>query len=1299
MNEPRSPVEPRLPVDDDIRRRVANDLHTTFLVEAGAGTGKTRVLVDRYISCLSGDDAAPIGTVVAITFTEKAAGELRQRIRGRLERLLAGDEVLGDGREPSSEDLGLLSDALKGLDDAPISTIHAFAARLLRERPVEAGVDPAFVQLDQVASELWRERLWRDWLSGLLDSGRAAGGEDAEPTSGADAGPGPDGEGGGPAALLAEILRAGVTIEQVAELARARFAERFSVDDTLLPAPPDLATAIVAVKIGAANVSVATRACTADDDKLKSGSLGLAGVAAALPDAGDLHELGRAVMTASSRAVSFCGKNVGKAPNWPGGRGGKEAMLIVRDALRAQLDEAAGTYGAYVAGLALAVAADFARTAAAAQLDAGALDFDDLLGRARDLLAGAPGSDPIHVASVRGHFQRRYRYLLVDEFQDTDPLQAEIAFLLAEREPTARGWRDVELRPGKLFLVGDPKQSIYRFRRADIAMYDEVKELVCRQGGEVVPLLQNFRTVSSVVDWVNAVFDGLLGSVAAPGLQPAYNALTPFRRDGRPGRDVVVVRAADDGEDPAGAPAEGPAELCRHEAGLIAGLLTDMARLGWRVHVGDDAAGAQTGAAGSAGAAGADDDADAAGADDDAGADDNAGDANWRPALPGDVAILLPSFTHVGHYEQALRAAGLPYRVEGGRTFFGRREVLDCLAVLHAIDTAADPVAVYAALHSQLFAFSDDDLYAFHAAGGAFDYLGAAPPAGFPEIAAALADLRALHERRNLRPPAETLDELVRRTRLLESLALWADDAEQAIGNVAELVSLADEFAHSAEATFHAFVAKMARDVGAADTAESPVGEAGDFVRLTTVHKAKGLEFPIVVLASAMLAPRAANRAPLIDRAARRLDCSLECPSPDLDKPGATVKFQTAGYESRFGHEKLALDAERSRVLYVALTRAADLLVLPIVVDEPPSGSLQARWQGIVPFEAAAEDGGGGVGARDGGDGDAASDGRDGLAADGDGGSDFVRVEVWAAGAARTQSAPPPPPTADSLAARETWRAKRAELLARASRAAPIFAPSALERLEPPDWSDASVSAGPSRAPTRLEDEPPDAGREEPSPEPPDAASVLPPTELVEAQPVSPSPSPATGAATDGRRPAGREHALALGTAVHAALEQVSLDDDSGLAELAETAAAQAGVSGEGGRVADLARACWRAAPLRAAARRPHHRELPVCVRHGEVLIEGAIDLVYRDHELDGWIVVDYKTDAHLQPDEVRERYGGQAGAYALAFEAAAGERVVAVEVLLASLPDPAGAATVVRLICDQTLRDLVESRLREALV
>ena len=280
---------------------------------------------------------------------------------------------------------------------------------------------------------------------------------------------------------------------------------------------------------------------------------------------------------------------------------------------------------------------------------------------------------------------------------------------------------------------------------------------------------------------------------------------------------------------------------------------------------------------------------------------------------------------------------------------------------------------------------------------------------------------------------------------------------------------------------------------------------------------------------------------------------------------------------------------------------------------------------------------------------------------------------TWAAGAARTASAPPPPPTADALSTRETWRAGRATLLARASRAAAIYAPSALERLEPSDWTDGSAAA----AALAVETAP------APSAVEPAAAGAAPPFERT-----------AAGAA---RRPAGREHALALGTAVHAVLERVSLDDDADLAELAEDAAAQAGVAGEEGTVAGLARACWRAAPLRAAARRPHRRELPVCVRHGEVLIEGALDLVYRDDELGGWIVVDYKTDAHPIPAAVRERYGGQAGAYALAFEAAVGEPVLAVCVLLASLPDEGGAATVVRLECDRELRDLVEMRLREA--
>ena len=591
-------------------------------------------------------------------------------------------------------------------------------------------------------------------------------------------------------------------------------------------------------------------------------------------------------------------------------------MLAARDALRDDVRAAADAYGAYVVGLALAVAADFSRYASQAQRNAGALDFDDLLGRARDLLSGVHEPDKAKVVATRRHFQRRYRYLLLDEFQDTDPLQAEIAFLLAEREPTTKSWAEVELQPGKLFLVGDPKQSIYRFRRADIAMYHEVGELLRRQGGEVLTLRQNFRTVASVVGWVNGAFGDLIGArrAAGPaaGLRGAHAGAGRRRTGPQRGRGRGARRGRTRHRRP-GAPAEPgrplpprsrphrrPAHRPRAPGLARARRQAAARRLARR------AAGRRRHPAAHLHLRRL----------------LRAGAARGRPAVPG---------RRRPHVLQPPRGARHPGRAPGAR--HGRRPRGRLLAPCTdssspsptTTSTSSTPPAEPSTTSAPL------------------------PPAGFPEIVAALADLRALHEQRNLRPPAETLDDLVRRTGLLESLALWADDPDQAIGNIAELVSLADEFAQSAEATFHAFVAKTAHDVSAADTAESPVGEPGAFVRLMTVHKAKGLEFPIVVLAGAMRAARSASRDPLVDRGARRLDCALTCPSPDPGKPGATVRLQTAGYEPRFALEKQALEHERVRLLYVALTRAADLLVLPIVTADPGAGSLQSLWQATLP--------------------------------------------------------------------------------------------------------------------------------------------------------------------------------------------------------------------------------------------------------------------------------------------------------------------------------------------------------------
>ncbi len=489
--------------DQDVRDRVTTDLGMTFLLEAGAGTGKTRVLVDRYVSCVldplrgTGD----VRTVAAITFTEKAAGELRQRIREEFERLA----------QRTSADAGraaVIQGALDALDDAPISTIHGFAGRLLREFPVEAGVDPAFEQLDALGSDLERGRLWEEWL------GELAAGDPSVGTT---------------RRGLSRLLRAGVRLDWLRTLAvgpRGVFGERYDLDPEPESLPePDLRASLPELVASLEQLgSFCSVACSRDDDKGCIAAMALveAGreLAARPPDDGD--QLAAAFFALPVRATSTAPG--GAKGNWSQLHGGK-------DELQTRYRQAAGVvlaareaYAAYLTALAVSVADAFSRWAAETQLSLGRLDFTDLLGCLRDLLA--------RDLAARAALQARFRYLLVDEFQDTDPLQAEIVFLLCEHEPVVRDWREAVLEPGKLFVVGDPKQSIYRFRRADIGMYDQVRRLVAGQPdgtGALEVIRQNFRTTPAVVQWVNNVFADVFDDDREEGRQPGYQWVEPFR--------------------------------------------------------------------------------------------------------------------------------------------------------------------------------------------------------------------------------------------------------------------------------------------------------------------------------------------------------------------------------------------------------------------------------------------------------------------------------------------------------------------------------------------------------------------------------------------------------------------------------------------------------------------------------------------------------------------------------------------------------------------------------------------------
>ena len=663
--------------DADVRQRVTTDLSTSYLLEAGAGTGKTRVLVDRYVSCVLDPQrgTGDVRTVAAITFTEKAAGELRQRVREEFERLAA---AAADDPPRAA----VVHAALDALDDAPISTIHGFAGRLLREFPVEAGVDPAFEQLDQLGSDLERARQWDEWLTEL-----AAGDPDTNATR----------------TGLARLLRAGVRLEWVRELAvgpRGVFGERYDLE----PVPPrleepDLQALLAGLEAPLERLAgYCVSACANTGDK---------GCVAAV----DLVEAGRALLERSPHdtdqlaAALFAlpARSTPSAPggakgNWDAGQGGKDELQIRYREAVAAVTGACEAYASFITRLAVAVADAFSRWAAAAQLAQGRLDFTDLLGQLRDLLK--------EDLAARAALQARFSYVLVDEFQDTDPLQAEIVFLLCERTPLARDWREVVLQPGKLFVVGDPKQSIYRFRRADIGMYDQVKRLVAGQPdgtGALEVIRQNFRTTPRSSNWVNNVFAGVFDDDREEGGRglPVGGAVPGSRLRGRAWPCCWVTTSA---RRPVRPRRRGEPKDRRSPRSF------------WPMH-GEER-------------------------DDWAVQDREAGDGcaeALRAPRWGDVAILFRATTGLETYEQALREAGVPYRVDGGKAYFARREVDDVLLCLRAVDDPADGPAVYGALHSSLFGFSDDDLFLFWAAGGRFDVF-AAQPDGHTAVAEALCD-------------------------------------------------------------------------------------------------------------------------------------------------------------------------------------------------------------------------------------------------------------------------------------------------------------------------------------------------------------------------------------------------------------------------------------------------------------------------------------------------------------------------------------------------------------------------------
>ena len=937
------------------------------VVNAGAGTGKTHALVTQYLHLATGlgarEKPVPPRQICALTFTDKAAAEMRERVerraRAAVTAILAHDEPGGTAAALARTEPDLhasaqaLGRAVPGLDSfrellaqlpgAPIGTFHSFSANLLRRHGAAAGVEPDFALLDDTAARDLlteaAERIVLDALTGLLGPELCAAAERVTAEYGFRGAPGGRGSSG-----LVEALCALLSHRAEEGKGAAGIADSFG-PDALAAAHTDLGTRARAAFAALTGIHAAFGG--------KSGpriaeALALAPpLYAALADPDALPE-------AESRLARIRAEL--KSVQAPRGEDADPAIGTTLNAVRTELKAVAATIGPLsrsydavplargIEALLTPVAAAYA----AAKQAQGALDFADLLTRARDLLR----SDPAARAAARA----RFAVFLVDEFQDTNPLQAELIGLLTGLDGVTAPADGTDGKPdagaagdaGTLYLVGDRKQSIYEFRGADVAAYAALCDRLLQRGADAETLSVSRRSSPGVLRLVNALFARVLTAPAselqAAGPAPffvvwdeARDALQPLPERADTGTAAELLGAAP--AEPAGdadpdAPAE-PADSAEpgRSAAADAGASIDReaALIARRIC------------------------------------------ALYAYGTPyRDVTILLRRFTHLLRYTAALKRAGIPHYVVRGRGFYKAQEILDIAAFFTLLEDESDRVALLAVLRSPLCGLSDETLVRLHLRGELrlpALLRSARPPA--PEVAPAapatdlapdpyltsdedpadLPPLELLDTAADLAIPADEQARLVRLMRLVQALrgtgerigpsralrALLdgtdycavlaaADDAEAGKQRLANLQRLAERaLAFEERGGLRAFTRALrlstdpqfARAEGTSEPAAQLYSEADDVVRVMTVHQAKGLEFPVVVVAGC------AGREPSF-RAAIGYDRDVGLGLRVLS--GGERADTLPSLRVKTAHAQRAA-AESARLFYVATTRARDRVI------------------------------------------------------------------------------------------------------------------------------------------------------------------------------------------------------------------------------------------------------------------------------------------------------------------------------------------------------------------------------------
>lgn len=834
------------------------------IVVAGAGSGKTSVLVRRYLHLLQANPDWAVNSIVAITFTQKAAAEMRARVRAELSRL-ANDP----GLERSAR--ALWRAKLNVIDSARVGTIHALCADILRANAAEAMIDPDFVVLDEAQTALL--------IDDVLEAYLRASARDQDPA-------------------LA-LFERGDSKSIRAALKQGMFSSTVLPDhdsdpmrtwDALWMA--DCERAITALRADVAFWEAASYPPArllveqaADDLQVRIWTVCLP-LLDQVRNGTDM----RAIMRACVEMIATIKLTGGKSAVW-GDKAAVEAAKAQLKHIRNALEAVAALTGEPPDEPDRVAAADVAlwhrliagakRAYADAKRALSALDFDDLESAARDLLR--------QHAHVRARYHAEFRHVLVDEFQDTNATQWAIITALVQSG-----------RPGGLFLVGDPKQSIYAFRGADVSVFESTRASLRTGGGHEIIMATSYRTHTMLVSAFNHLFDSVLQrdeNSTARLYQVMYDRMDAARNDPPDARPPIELILYDRNNLPDD---DGEGETARRwEASALAARIREIVEdEGWLVY-------------------------------------DRSENVHRRIRY-GDVAFLFQAMSHIGIYESALKDTQLPFVTVAGRGYYDRQEVWDVLNLLRALHTPSDDLSLAAALRSPMFALSDDALFALRSLLHADDqtpmrlfdalqwaneqpvYIPSADQRPVKDAWRIVSELRALAGRVTT---ADLLRAMLEKTGYLAILSGLPDGGRRR-GNLEKLIDKAETSGRIGLGAFSAYLDELSAN----ETREGETTlDAADAIQLMTVHKSKGLEFPLVVLVDCAYDKTATQQpAVIIDAQAGIVPkfVAHDAMTQDDETP------QPYAYRRALTVNKARDDAEKRRLLYVAATRAQDYLLI-----------------------------------------------------------------------------------------------------------------------------------------------------------------------------------------------------------------------------------------------------------------------------------------------------------------------------------------------------------------------------------